>query len=118
MGASAVRHMKKFYSNDNVAMVWHVKNMLEQQGIDVLVKNDKLYSIAGEVPVTECMPEVWVKNALHYQYAEQLIAEMESSEQEPSPAWLCTSCGEMIEGNFGVCWNCHSSESDEGEIIF
>ncbi len=107
--------MKKLYSNDNVAMVWHVKNMLEQQGIDVLVKNDKLYSIAGEVPVTECMPEVWVQNALHYRYAEQLIAEMESAEQEEFPSWQCSSCGEQVEGSFGVCWNCQANIDSEGK---
>lgn len=109
--------MKRLYSNDNVAMVWHVKNMLQQQGIDVLVKNDKLYSIAGEVPVTECMPEVWVKNALHYRYAEQLIEEMEKGSDEHHPGWQCDECGENIEGSFDVCWNCQGVEDSEHDSV-
>jgi len=102
--------MKRLYSNDNVALVWHVRNMLQQQGIDVIVKNDKLYSVAGELPITECMPEVWVKNALHYQYAEKLIAEMEAGKPEDLTPWQCRVCGELVEGSFGVCWNCQSAE--------
>ena len=102
--------MKCLYSNDNVALVWHVKNMLQQQGIDVTVKNDKLYSVAGELPITECMPEVWVKNALHYQYAEKLIAEMESGKPEDFAPWQCRVCGELVEGSFGVCWNCQNAK--------
>lgn len=99
-------------------MVWHVKNMLQQQGIDVIVKNDKLYSIAGELPITECMPEVWVKNALDYRYAEQLIAEMESDKTEFHSAWQCDKCGESNEGSFGVCWNCQGVEdSDNNSVV-
>ena len=51
--------------------------MLEQQGIEVETRNDRLYSVAGELPVTECMGEVWVVSALYYQTAERLVSEME-----------------------------------------
>ena len=105
--------MKRVFSSDNVPMVWHVRNMLRQQGIDVLVKNDGLYSVVGEVPVTECMPEVWVKNSLQYRYAEQLVAEMHADEQEVLPSWQCGCCGESNEGNFAVCWNCQTPVSSQ-----
>ncbi len=107
--------MKCVYSNDNVAMVWHVKNMLQQHGIDVLIKNEKLYSVAGELPVTECMAEVWVKNALNYRYAEQLIAEMRTGRLEDLASWQCQDCGETVEGSFGVCWNCQGLEDSVSE---
>ena len=51
--------------------------MLEQQGIEVETRNDRLYSVAGELPVNECMGEVWVVSALYYQTAERLVSEME-----------------------------------------
>ena len=100
--------MKKVYSNNNVALVWHVKNMLEQQSIDVVTRNDRLYSIAGEIPVTECMGEVWVVNAVYYKYAERLVKEMEKPEPEEIKDWTCDACGEHIAGTFAVCWNCQS----------
>ncbi len=98
--------MKRVYSNNNVAMVWHVRNMLEAQGIEVQVKNDRLYTVAGEVPLTECMAEVWVLKPLSYRFAEQLIAEMERGEGGGFAAWRCQHCGENNEGNFALCWNC------------
>ena len=109
--------MKRLYSNDNVAMAWHVRNMLEQQGIDVFIKNDRLYSIAGEVPVTECMAEVWVKNPLQYRFAAQLISEMEKGEQTESAPWQCPDCDEEIEGVFDICWNCSEDSNLDTELI-
>ncbi|MEE3301128.1 MAG: DUF2007 domain-containing protein [Pseudomonadota bacterium] len=43
--------MKLVYTADNVAMAWHVRNLLEQHDIAAIVRNDKLYSVAGEMPV-------------------------------------------------------------------
>ena len=109
--------MKRIYSNNNIVMVWHVRNMLEQQGIDVLVKNDKLYSVAGEMPLTECMGEVWVKQPLSYRLAEQLVAEMEAVETEPLADWVCPDCGEDNGANFGICWNCQNGTESESSLL-
>ena len=87
--------VKKIYSNNNIALVWHVKNMLEQQGIEVETRNDRLYSVAGELPVTECMGEVWVVSAL-----------------PEFDAWVCHACHEKVDGTFAVCWNCQAAPAD------
>ena len=100
--------MKKIYSNNNIVLVWHVKNMLEQQGIEVEIRNDRLYSVAGELPVTECMGEVWVVNALNYQTAERLIGEMELQSLPEFDSWVCHACGEEVDGFLAVCWNCQA----------
>ena len=105
--------MKRVYSDNNVAMVWHVRNMLEAQDIDVEVRNDRLYTVAGEVPVTECMAEVWVVNPLCYRLAEQLIGEMKSGSEDLLPDWHCKACGELNGGSFAVCWNCQQAWSGE-----
>jgi len=98
--------MKRVYSDNNVAMVWHVRNMLQAQDIDVEVRNDRLYTVAGEVPVTECMAEVWVVNTLCYRLAERLIAEMTTDSGESLPDWQCPACGEHNAGSFALCWQC------------
>ena len=56
---------KKVYTADSVSMAWHFRNVLEQHGISSVVKNDNLYSAGGELPLNECMPEVWVEHALY-----------------------------------------------------
>lgn len=80
--------------------------MLEAQDIEVVVKNDKLYTVAGEVPVTECMAEVWVVKPLSYRLAEQLVVEMEQGQDVEMSDWKCQHCGEFNDGNFALCWNC------------
>ena len=101
--------VKKIYSNNNIVLVWHVKNMLEQQGIEVETRNDRLYSVAGELPVTECMGEVWVVSALYYQTAERLVSEMELASLPEFDAWVCHACHEKVDGTFAVCWNCQAA---------
>lgn len=109
--------MKKVYSHNNVALAWHVRNVLEQQGISVQMRNDKLYSVVGELPVTECAAEVWVKHPLNYRLAEQLIVELESGVGDESPDWKCPDCGELNEGVFALCWNClNGTGPDHGEV--
>jgi hypothetical protein len=109
--------MKRVYTTDSVAMAWHIRNVLEQYGIDALVKNDKLYAIAGEVPLTECMPEVWVK-PLEYIRAEQIIRELESDAPPDGPDWLCENCGESNAASFDICWNCqHDVDPDAGDGV-
>lgn len=105
--------MKRMYSDNNVAMVWHVRNMLKAQDIDVEVRNDRLYTVVGEVPVIECMAEVWVVNPLCYRLAEQLIAEMRTGSGESLPDWECPGCGEHNEGSFALCWKCQHAYPGE-----
>jgi hypothetical protein len=101
--------MKRVYSTDNIAKAWNIRNVLEQQGIEAVVKNEQLYSVAGELPITECMPEVWVK-PLYCQRAEQIIAEIENAPEPQGADWHCTHCGESNAINFALCWNCEGSD--------
>ena len=72
--------MKKVYTADSVAIAWHFRNVLEQHGIRSLVKNDKLYSVGGEIPINESLPEVWVEQALNAKHAESIIQLIENHE--------------------------------------
>ncbi len=101
--------MKRIYTADSVAMAWHIRNVLEQYDIYAEVKNDKLASIAGETPITESMPEVWVK-PLYAKRAEQIVHEVLSSENTPDGEdWVCADCSEQNAANFDICWNCQGA---------
>ncbi|HAT26768.1 MAG TPA: hypothetical protein DCS89_07135 [Gammaproteobacteria bacterium] len=100
--------MQRIYVADSVPMAWHMANVLEHQGIQALVKNDRLYSVAGAVPINECMPEVWIRNDLDYIRAGRIIKEFESSAIIEEPDWWCRACAEVNAGNFDLCWNCQT----------
>lgn len=114
--------MKRVYSTDSVPMAWHIRNSLQQHDIEAEVRNANLYSVAGEIPLTECQVEVWVQG-LYFQRAERLVREFEqeaSAENwEEGPVWECANCGEENLHNFIQCWNCQSlceSENPVSEI--
>lgn len=98
--------MRKVYSHENLSMAWHVRNVLEQHDIDCLVKNDRLYSVAGELPIHECQAEVWIRNPLYFRRAEEIIRAMENELEEPGEDWQCPHCGESNLGNYAACWSC------------
>ncbi len=98
--------MKRVYTADNVAMAWHVRNLLEQYDIAAIVRNDKLYSVAGEMPVHECLPEVWVEEELKVRRAEQIIRKLARPVSEQGEEWNCGNCGEANAASFDLCWNC------------
>ena len=106
--------MKRVYIADNAASAWNIKNLLQQCNIDSEVKNDQLYSVAGEVPVTECMPEVWVDTAV-YERARELVLESESREDIVEPDWICKKCRETNTGQFAICWSCQTPMAGEAD---
>lgn len=107
--------MKRVYTTDSVAMAWHMRNVLEQHDIGAQVRNDNLYSVAGELPVHECQPEVWVK-PLDFRRAEQIIRELELSadRQQEGPEWICAHCQENSLDTFDICWNCQHPRYPDG----
>lgn len=107
--------MKRVYTADSAAMAWHIKNVLEHNNIDAVVKNEGLLSIAGEVPITECQPQVWVLNNLYVKLAEQLIQEIVGGQAVDGPDWECRDCGEGNLASFAICWNCQSSIDEKAE---
>lgn len=101
--------MKRVYTSESAAMAWHMRNVLEQHEITAVVRNDKLYSVAGEVPFVECMTEVWVVQKLDYQRAERIIRELELPDEPSGPDWLCRNCGESNASSYAICWSCEGS---------
>ena len=102
--------MKKVYSTEILANAWNVRNVLEQHDIESVVKNENLFSVSGEVPFLECLPEVWVK-PLYYDRARQIIEEIEKTNEDNGPDWICARCGESNLGNYSICWSCENSHA-------
>lgn len=105
--------MKRVFTADNIALAWHVNNILQSNSIKAEVRNDSLHSAQGGIPVTECNPEVWIFNETDEQLAAQLIEEQQSSDQTiQKPDWNCAKCGEQNFAQFKICWNCQTAHSE------
>ncbi|QTF92407.1 DUF2007 domain-containing protein [Halomonas sp. BM-2019] len=94
----------RVFAHSNALLVSHVRNLLEAAGIPAELRNMTLGGGAGELPLGECEPEVWVKPH-NRERAETLIREALAGEGG-APAWRCPGCGEPQEGVFDACWKC------------
>jgi hypothetical protein len=90
--------LKRVYSSFNQTVVYHARNLLEAQGIEVLVRNAALSSALGELPATET--EVWVMNDEDLERAQAVLRQSFSG-----PEWTC-ACGEKLGAQFTQCWKC------------
>ncbi len=80
--------------------------LLEHHHIKCIAKNEFLFGAAGELPPTECWPELWIAEDFQYEKAKELVEGFLAGSAEPGSAWSCPECGEAIEGQFNACWRC------------
>lgn len=99
--------MLRLYASDDFMLVGHLKNVLEQHRVPVLLKNAYLAGGAGELPPTAVWPELWVEEA-DLARARQILADV--LEGESGEPWRC-ACGELIEPQFAACWACGQGRS-------
>jgi hypothetical protein len=97
--------MKRVYSAENSMEVGLIKGMLEQDGINCVMKNQILSGALGEIPSHECWPELWITDDRDLSQAMKLVEAALSPVANSTVAWLC-ACGEKIEGQFSACWKC------------
>ena len=97
--------MRRVASNESLAFLGHLRNLLEQSGIECLIKNEQLSGGLGEIPFLECLPELWILRDEQLAAAESLLAEIQQA-AATAPAWHCPACGELNEGQFAACWHC------------
>ncbi len=83
--------------------------LLEAEGVDAVVENDKLFNMVGELPYSgEILPSVVItdnsqKNkALNIvnSYIDNLNKKCDNKE------WICKECGESNPDSFELCWSC------------
>ncbi|MCK5826194.1 MAG: DUF2007 domain-containing protein [Desulfuromusa sp.] len=83
-----------------------LKEILADEGIECVLRNDQLSSAIGEIPFVECYPELWVIDDEAFPRAQIFLNSWLKSDREISVPWVCPACGEQIEGQFGACWSC------------
>ena len=97
--------MQLLYSSLNLLEIHHLKNLLETEGIRCHIRNELLSRLAGEIPFTECAPQLWLQDERDLERAKRIVASFGASPIAKAP-WQCANCGEALEGQFSACWHC------------
>jgi len=97
--------MKRIYTYlDNVA-AGYIEAMLEEAGIEFIIRNRYLSGAMGELPPTECWPEIWIYHDEDYEKALHIVDLATAEVSDDAGPWQCR-CGERNEGQFASCWKC------------
>ncbi|MFT4654386.1 MAG: hypothetical protein ACJA0G_001385 [Kangiellaceae bacterium] len=106
--------MEKFYSDYNQIKVREIKAMLDDAGIPCFMKNEFIQGASGEIPHQETLPEIWLMDPQWRNKAQQLVDTLEQDLDNASDVdWHCSSCREVNEGQFMICWQCqHEKPAD------
>jgi hypothetical protein len=105
--------MKRVYAVYDTALLQYLHGMLADRGIRAMIRNQLLQGAAGELPVNECWPELWVLNDDDYTIARSLVEEAVKPPAAAGAPWRCI-CGETIDPQFTECWKCGASAEING----
>jgi len=97
--------MELVYSNDQLLMVNHVKNLLLGANIESQIKNEFLAGGAGDLSPFDTWPELWVDNKDSAQ-AKAIINQMSD---DSAIVWTCLTCNEENPVAFDLCWQCETN---------
>ncbi len=98
--------MMKLMRAPNVVIGQHWINVLAAAGIACELHNRYLSGAIGEIPADQCAPELWLMDERDEALARKLIDTARSGPAVGAPGWRCAHCGEVLEAQFTVCWNC------------
>lgn len=98
------------YSAADESEAYVVKNLLEDAGIKSQVVNDGLIMGAWSTTSATFAPRVWVMHDDEPR-AREIIENWKDEQQAGPPPvqaapWKCPNCGEEVQADFEMCWNC------------
>jgi hypothetical protein len=89
-----------------------LKDVLAQHGIEAAVDYpdaNRLGPQANWIDL-DASPEasaVWILDAADLERAQPIVDDFARGPAEPTgPSWHCPRCGEQVEPEFDVCWQC------------
>jgi len=98
--------MKQVYTSDDRLKAMNYKNIIENTGIKVTLKNE--YTACGSVPGDYLWLELWVDN-LDYDNSINALESLKIKANDKE--WTCKSCNEINDASFEICWKCQSEAS-------
>ncbi|MEP6635729.1 MAG: DUF2007 domain-containing protein [Acidobacteriota bacterium] len=107
--------MKYLFAPNNMidrTSIEMLKAVLQKDGIPFLVRNENLSMALGEVAFPDTLPEIWILNDIDFPRAHEMLEAWRKSAVETRAEWLCSKCGETIEGQFTSCWKCGNQREE------
>lgn len=98
--------MKLIYTSENRFLVGNAKNIVENAGIEVILKNQYISGGVGELSPLDTWPELWVVHDSDYEKASRLLED--TLNPGDTKEWRCGHCGEINAGSFEYCWKCRT----------
>ena len=102
--------MQKLFSHDDRFLVQQVRSELDAANIPYLVKNEYASGAMGELPWQETQLELWLLDEQWLPKATQIVEAL--SPDSHAETWQCPQCGEMNDGQFSLCWQCQTAQSE------
>lgn len=102
--------MTKVFVANHPTEAHMVAGLLQSQGIGSHVQGEALFAARGEVPITpSTLPSVWVDDDAQVEAALAIIKSRPTDQMGVERPWTCQGCGETVEAQFTVCWNCQTA---------
>lgn len=101
--------MLRLYRAADLVEATLLRDLLTQARIEVFLFNEHAQAGAGQLPVTEVWPEIWLKHDDDLALARTLVAAFEQREQRGDVEQRCRQCGEANPAAFELCWSCHAA---------
>jgi ribosomal protein S27AE len=90
----------------NVVIAQHWINVLSTAGIRCEMHNRYLHGALGEIPADQCAPELWLVDERDAPLARHILLAVTNNAGVRQPQWHCPRCGETLEAQFTLCWQC------------
>ena len=100
--------LTKLYVAANAADAHILRGLLEQEGIQAIVRGDDIVPLqGGNLFKMETRPSVWVFDDEHVARARELADDFgrPAASDRPPATWTCR-CGKAVEDQFSDCWSC------------
>ena len=97
--------MQRVFTAGTLVEAHLVKTLLETNSISSNVFNENAQGAAGELPLTEVWPEVWIDDDRFTESAQSIVREYEETSSIETNL-NCQACGEQNPKNFEICWSC------------
>jgi hypothetical protein len=95
--------MKRVYRAPSLLQVAHARNVLISSGIRCEMRNLYLAGAAGDLPMMETWPQLYVEEV---DERAALRALSSAASAPPEAPWVCEGCEEELEAQFTTCWRC------------
>lgn len=96
--------MIRLCQSESAFTIQQYYDALQSQGIACLIRNQFISGAAGDLPIQDTQPELWLMNKDDLVIAKKVLEEITASGEDGE--WVCSSCHEPQEPAFNLCWQC------------